>query len=406
MPSRAGVGYSVSSDSSEAGIAAAESALAEAGTAEPQVALLFHTAKHDPRLFHAGVRSVLGANVRLLGGFTGGIITRDYLGYDGYESAVAVLASDSVRFDGFAEVGLNEHGEREVGRRLGTQIRGSRNGDGAGLIYMYDSIKSFTPEGGFDMNIGTYVMEGLTEGLGTWPAAAGVGMVGNMQLSPTYQFFDDQVVQQAALALLAQGESFRLHTTIMHGCRPSSSYHTVTKSEENLVLEIDGRPALDVIDELLGPESDTSWADYPLFVTLGVNKGDKFGPFKEEEYANRLCMAVDHDRRALVMFEPDLVPGSEVQLMRRAIDFDYIHHRAERILEEIGDREPFFAIYIDCMGRASAYCGSEGEEGAEVQKVIGSRMPLLGLYSGVELAEVMGRQQALDWTGVLCVFCE
>lgn len=406
MPSRAGVGYSIDSNSMEAGRAAAEMALAEAGSAAPQMALLFQTARHDPHQFHAGARSVLGPGVRMLGGFTGGIITRDYLGYDGYEGAVVVLDSDSLRFDGFAELGLKQDGERTVGRRLGAQVGAAMDGAGTGLVYMYDSIKSFTPEGGFDMNIGTYVMEGLTEGMGEWPSAAGMGMIGNMQLSPTYQFFDDRVVRQAALALLVQGDSFRLHTTIMHGCRPSSSYHMVTRTDENVVLEIDGRPALDVIDELLGAESDRGWADYPLFVTLGVNKGEKFGPFREEEYANRLCMAVDHERKGLVMFEPDLVKGAEVQLMRRAIDFDYIQTRAEAILGEVGDREPFFALYIDCMGRAGAYCGSEGEEGAEVQKVIGSRMPLLGLYTGVELGEVMGRQQALDWTGVLCVFCE
>lgn len=406
MGTCAGVGHTINSNSVDAGVEAAQMALGEANINSPHVALMFHTANHDPRQFHAGVRSVLGADTRLLGGFTGGVITRDYLGYDGYEGAVAVLSSDTVEFDAFSEFGLKERGEREVGVNLGEQIRPSLDGEGVGLIYMYDSIKSFTPESGFDLNIGTYIVEGMTEGLGTWPAAAGMGMIGNMQLSPTFQFFDDQVVQQAALALLARGGSFRLHSTIMHGCRPASSYHTVTRAEKNIVLEIDGRPALDVVDELMGPESDKSWADYPLFVTFGVNKGDKFGPFREEQYANRLCMAVDRERRGLIMFEPDLVEGSEVQLMRRAIDFDYIGARSEQILDDVGEREPFFALYIDCMGRASAYCGSDGEEGMEVQKVIGSRMPLLGLYTGVELGAVMGRQQALDWTGVLCVFCE
>lgn len=58
------------------------------------------------------------------------------------------------------------------------------------------------------------------------------------------------------------------------------------------------------------------------------------------------------------------------------------------------------------MGRAASYCGSDGEEGAEIQKVIGSRMPLLGMYTGVEIGSVAGRQQPLDWSGVLCVFSE
>jgi len=106
------------------------------------------------------------------------------------------------------------------------------------------------------------------------------------------------------------------------------------------------------------------------------------------------------------MFEDDLKPGFEIQLMRRSIDFDYIGRRADELLERLAGRTPFFALYIDCAGRASAYCGTEREEAEEVQRVIGSRMPLLGMYAGVEIAKVGPDMQALDWTGVLCVFSE
>jgi len=406
MPTRAGVGCSDDANSAAAGRVAAEAALAEANVSQAQVALIFQTANHDPHQFAKGVRAAVGPDTRLIGGYTGGVITRDYLGYDGYQAAVAVLASDSLRFDTLGEVGLDDPGERAVGRRLGERLRALNPDGDAGLIYMYDSVKRFTPGGGFDMNIGTWLMEGLGEGMGAWPSAAGMGMIGNMQLTPTHQFLHDDVVQQGALALLVRGETFALQTTIMHGCQPASSYHTVTKADANVVLEIDGRPAADVIADLLGPGANRGWEDYPLFVTLGVNRGDKFGAFNEEAYANRLCMAVDRERRGLVMFEPDLVDGAEVQLMRRAIDFGYMRERCEEALARLGNREPFFALYIDCMGRASTYCGSEGEEAKEIQDVIGTRMPLLGLYTGVELAPVMGRQQALDWTGVLCVFAE
>jgi hypothetical protein len=119
-------------------------------------------------------------------------------------------------------------------------------------------------------------------------------------------------------------------------------------------------------------------------------------------------MAVDKERGGLVMFENDLKEGFEVQLMRRSIDFEYIGERAESLLKRIKDenRKPFFALYIDCAGRATTYCGTEGEEAEEVQKVIGTKMPLLGMYSGVEIAKVGADMQALDWTGVLCVFSE
>ncbi|MEW6587145.1 MAG: FIST C-terminal domain-containing protein, partial [Nitrospirota bacterium] len=120
----------------------------------------------------------------------------------------------------------------------------------------------------------------------------------------------------------------------------------------------------------------------------------------------RLVLGVDKGRGGLIMFEPDLKTGAEVQLMQRSFDFSYVRRRAKDLLNRIGDRKPFFALYIDCAARASAYCGTEGEEAAEVQRTIGSEMPLLGMYSGVEIAKVGMDMQALDWTGVLCVLSE
>jgi hypothetical protein len=224
-------------------------------------------------------------------------------------------------------------------------------------------------------------------------------------VEPDLEWFDDRIEQGCAMALVLSG-GVRLDTITMHGCKPASAYHIITKVDGPVVLEIDGKAAVDAIAEFLGPECDKSWEDYPLFVTLGLNKGDRFGPFREEDYANRLVMAVDRDRSGLIMFENDLQVGSEIQLMRRSIDFDYIGRRASELLERVGKRRPIFALYIDCAGRAAAYCGTEREEAEEVQRIIGPKMPLLGMYSGVEIAKVGKDIQMLDWTGVLCVFSE
>lgn len=403
MGTRVGIGLSESTDSFEASTQAAKNAMARGGLSSCDLAVIFTTPKYDPVQIRDGLRSVIGPTARLIGGYSVGIITKDALGYDGYQVGVVLLSSDTVRVDMFIEENLRGR-EFEVGTLLGRQIRGQEYTSLPNILLMYDSIRESTSEG-LSLNLATPLIQGMEESLETWPPAAGMGMFGDFKFDPTYQWFDDRIEQQTAMALLLSG-NIRMDTAIMHGCKPASDYHTITKADRNVVLEIDGRPAVEFIGEMLGPNADKSWEDYPLFVTLGVNKGDKFGPFKEEEYANRLCMSVDKERGALVMFEPDLIEGSEVQLMRRSVDFDYIGKRAEDLLQQVGNRNPLFALYIDCAGRAMAYCGSDREEAAEVQKVIGSRMPLLGMYSGVEVAKVGQDMQALDWTGVLCIFSE
>jgi small ligand-binding sensory domain FIST len=194
-----------------------------------------------------------------------------------------------------------------------------------------------------------------------------------------------------------------MDTVIMHGTRHLSGYHSITKAERNIIFELDGKPALEVIDGLLG--GSVGWDDFPLFVTLGVNNGDKFGEFKEENYASRLCFAIDREKKALIMFETDLVEGSEVQLMRRDIDFKYIKPQVDKLMAKVGNRKPLFALYIDCLGRVSGFSGLPEEESLEVAKTLGD-IPFFGIFSGVEIANVGPSVKALDWTGVLCLFSE
>jgi len=403
MATRAGVGYSDNPRSREAGREAIRAALKEMGADRCDLVLLYSTERHDPEQLRAGIRSVVGPHPRLIGGYSIGIITRDHLGYEGYQVGVAALVSDTIAIDLFIERGL-AGGEEEVGFRLAQQIQAKKYAATPNILLMYDSVRRSAAQG-LGLNMATPLIEGMSRVFRAWPPTAGVGMVGSMQWNPTFEWFDDRIEQGSAMALVLSG-GVRLDTITIHGCKPTSAYHVVTKVDGPILLEIDDKPALDVIADLLGPECDKSWEDYPLFVTLGLNKGDKFGPFREEDYANRLALAVDHERRALVMFENDLKAGSEIQLMRRSIDFDYIGRRANDLLDRLADRNLILAVYIDCAGRASAYCGTEREEGAEVQRIVGARVPLLGMYSGVEIAKVGSDLQVLDWTGVLCVFSE
>ena len=403
MSTRAGVGYSENSRSWEAGAEAAAAAMVGADVKQCDLAIVYSTEKHDPAQLRNGLRSVVGPSARVIGGYAVGIITADRLGYEGHQVGVAVIASDSLQIEMFIEQGLpnNEHG---VGLALARQINSRKYKGEPNLLLMYDAVKRSAAEG-LALNMATPFIQGMSEALTSWPPAAGVGMTGSMQWNPTFQWFDDRIEQNTAMALVLAG-GVRMDTIIMHGCKPSGAYHKITKADENVILEIDNRPALEMVAQLLGTTPDRSWEEYPLFVTLGLNKGDKFAEFKEENYVNRLCMAIDKNRNALVMFEPDLVAGSEVRLMRRSIDFEYIGARAAQLLDGLAGRNPFLSIYIDCAARASAYCGTEREEAGEIQRSIGSKMPLLGMYSGVEIAKVGRDMQALDWTGVLCVFSE
>ena len=63
-----------------------------------------------------------------------------------------------------------------------------------------------------------------------------------------------------------------------------------------------------------------------------------------------------------------------------------------------------FALYIDCAGRTAVYSKTAVEEAAGIQKALNRvGCPLLGFYSGVEIAPFLNKSRGLDWTGVLLV---
>jgi diguanylate cyclase (GGDEF)-like protein len=106
------------------------------------------------------------------------------------------------------------------------------------------------------------------------------------------------------------------------------------------------------------------------------------------------------------MFEPDMGEGTEFQLMLRSFDLDYMAPKIEALFDRLGAREPVFAMYFDCAGRCAGYGGVDIEDAYVLHRTIGARVPLLGLYSGVEIASLGGRPRGLDWTGVFCLFSQ
>lgn len=399
MATKIGVAHSNRTNSIAAATEAATNALANAGITQADFALIFCSGKHNPHEFLKGVQSVLG-NVPLVGGSSIGIMTKDFIGYEGYEVGITVFSSDTLTFKVFAQPGINNN-ERQAGEALGMQINNACDQNDKALLVFYDSAKQNDPP---MFNFATWLFEGLETFLPKHITCAGGGLLADMQMNTTYQFYNNEVLSQNAVALLIGGQC-QMHTTIIHGCKPVSPYLTITKTNGPVIIEIDNKPALGVIDKLLGNNHGINWKDFSLFITLGLNKGEKFAEFNEDDYANRLVLAVDEPSRSLIMFEPDLQAGDEVQLMRRSVDLQYIEKGIEKLTTIMNGSKPVFSFYINCAGRAKPYAGGEFEDAEAVQKAIGN-IPFMGFYSGVEVAKIRGKLQPLDWTGVLCMISE
>ncbi|MDR3230942.1 MAG: FIST C-terminal domain-containing protein [Synergistaceae bacterium] len=395
---RAGVGYSDDPDTAAAGRQAALEALRQAGRSDPcDLVLLFSTARHDAQILRDAVVSVVGP-VPVLGGGAVGTITNDRFGYAGDQIGMACFWLDGVRCEPVIEGGLLRD-EEEVGRRLGKRLAGMGTTPESSIILFYDAIDR--TGGGVRMIMATWLLAGMEQSLGFLPDLTGAGMQGDYICTPARQWLGEEIGEHHALALVFSGD-IRIDNVIMHGCRPTTRYYTVTKAEGQTILEINGKPALQFVDALL--DSAIPPENYPFFLIFGVNRGEKWGEFDENNYASRLCLAIDRERSGIVMFEPDMVEGTEFQIMSRSLEPGYMGPRIENLFDRLEGREPVFALYINCAGRAAGYGGIDLEDALVVQKTVGDRIPILGLYTGVEIAPIGGRPRGLDWTGVFCLF--
>ncbi len=399
---RAGVGYSEIPDSVKAGTQAAQSAIDMAGREDPcEFVLLFCTARHDLEALREAVTAVVG-EVPVYGGGAAGVITNNAYGYAGYQVGVACIWLEGASLHVLTDDGLLM-GEEETGKLLGQGLARLGVEETSSVMLLYEAVGQ-NDETGVRLMMATWILAGLEKALGFLPNLSGAGLMGDHACSYTPQFTGDKVSEHSAMVFVCDND-IHVDSVIMHGCVPASDYYTVTKAEGPLILEINNKPALAFMDELLG--SAITPEQYPFFLLFGVNHGARWGKYNEDHYASRLCLDIDKERGGIVMFEPDMVAGTEFRLMFRSFDLhQYMKPKLESLFNNLNGRVPVFATYIDCAGRCAGYSGTDTEDALLLQEVVGDRVPVLGIYSGVEIAPMAGRPRELDWSGIFCLFSQ
>ena len=371
------------------------------GDVVPRLLLVFCGGKHDGAEIIKALRAAFGDDVQIVGGSAAGVIWRDGLGYSGLE--VGLVAFEEGDF--MPEVVVNRdllQGEQAAGFALGRELRETAVEDSVVLMF-YDSVANQSP---LRLHPASDLVAGLQSGLaGHRIRLIGGGTLTDMNLSDAWVFDGRSVAKHAVIALVFP-PGLKDETVILHGCRPVSTFMEITRIEGAEVFELDGRPALSVIEQMLGVTlGNTSSQDLSLIATLGEKQGDPYAAYDENSYVNRLILRANRSTGSITLFERDFHLGTRVQIMSRdnALMLDSVRNGISRINQAQSGGQPLLAIYIDCAGRASARSGAAVEEARLVADGLSSSIPFLGFYSGVEIAPFEGYSRPLDWTGLLTV---
>lgn len=405
---KVGIGFAKDMGSYNAGVISAQKAINNGGIKESTLVIAFCSNAINHESFFAGIQAAVGSNANIIGGSAVGVITNDDLVYSEKVVAVACIETDNINIE-LEWVDKLKEGEFNTGIKL---IEKSNEPSIAKLMLLfYDSIKfCASAEAPPVLNASLPLLKGISENLEKDPAIIGAGLVGDYGFGSTKQFCGNQVRDDCAVLTLLSG-NFNYYSAIMHGCTPKDGiYHTITKMSGQFVYEVDGRPIVEVINEAYGNEE---WQKQnPVgTLTIGVNYGKKFSDYKESNYVNRLITGTLPDKSGIVLFEPDLSVGTEFQFMLRDSIriIETTRAESEKLINRIDEdnQKPVFALYIDCAGRTAKFSNNIKEEAAEIQEVMNTNnIPLLGFYSGVEIAPLLGESRGLDWTGVLLILTE
>lgn len=240
-------------------------------------------------------------------------------------------------------------------------------------------------------------------------------------------------VFHGGLSGVAFGAGVPLISRVTQGCLPVSRSRTITASDRNLVLALDGQPALDVLLADLNvsldqPQQALKKVRATLVGLTGKTDGQdqafigrtgNFGP----DVMVRHIVGLDPQRRGVAVADL-VVDGTELAFCQRnmqAARADLMRICAE-IREELEPEElPLTtaqaldttladaaphparrmagAVYVSCSGRGGPHFGGASAELQIVRRALGD-VPLVGFFAGGEIA----RNHLYGYTGVLTVF--
>ena len=156
----------------------------------------------------------------------------------------------------------------------------------------------------------------------------------------------------------------------------------VTRSEGNVLYELDGKNALELYKKYLGPEADAlpgSALLFPLSVSVpGTN-----------DQLVRTILSIDHEKGSMT-FAGDIPEGAQVRLMKA--NFDKITNAASKAALRVRTNEknaPRLALLISCVGRKLILKKRTDEEVEAVRSVFGNDTLLAGFYSYGEISPLV-----------------
>jgi hypothetical protein len=162
------------------------------------------------------------------------------------------------------------------------------------------------------------------------------------------------------------------------GWVPFGPERLVTRSNGNVLFELDHQPALELYKRYLGEEAQGLPASALLY-PLVIRRRDR-----PDEPLVRTIVGIDDATNAMT-FAGDIPEGAVAQLMRASIE-QLVDGAAAAATAARSDGHDGFAVLVSCIGRKLMLGQRTVDEVDAAAHVLGADFPTLGFYSYGEIA--------------------
>ena len=210
------------------------------------------------------------------------------------------------------------------------------------------------------------------------------GLAGDgINFGDTYVIANDIAKENRVAAIGFYGDSVEIKSGCFAGWDEFGAERLITKSEGNVLYEIDGKPALDLYKSYLAEQS----ADLPasgLKFPISIRKD------KTKDPVVRTLLAIDEDTKSIT-FAGDVPEGYHCRLMKSNINklIDNAGFAAEQAKPK-NNTYAELCIAVSCIGRRIILSQLVEEEVESVQEELGNHTMMAGFYSYGELAPLEG----------------
>ncbi len=215
-------------------------------------------------------------------------------------------------------------------------------------------------------------------------------------------FFNDEIVSEGAVGVLLTGDVL-LQTVVSQGCRPIGRPYIITRAEENVILELAGRPAMATLQQLYGelPEPDKKLAREALL--LGVVMDEYKEKFQRGDFLIRNLIGMDPSVGALAVGDR-VRTGQTVQFHVR----DAVSSREDlqTLLNQGARPKSGFSggLLFSCLGRGRELYGEPDVDVRTIREALGGSCPVAGFFCNGEIGPIGPRNYIHGFTASLGLF--